>query len=93
MSDHTADSHNAPGIPPWRNDLREILDDLTLSEKLRLIEEVARSLHQSPTHADLPDLRENLDRLRSELAVLPVCNPADGFCNRDHDDQLYGGRQ
>jgi len=32
-----------------------------------------------------------LNRLRKELATLPVCNPADGFSNRDHDKLLYGG--
>jgi len=35
------------------------------------------------------DQLANLRRLLRELDVLPVHNPDDGFCGRDHDDELY----
>lgn len=81
MGDHTMD---------W-NVLQETLDDLTPTEKLQLIEEAARSL-RAPTTAQEPEKRNaSLERLRRELAALPVRNPADGFSGRDHDSVLYGG--
>jgi hypothetical protein len=75
------------------NDLHTAVEQLTATEKLRLIEEVARSLLESSAEAEPVDRRVNLDRLRRELAGLPVCNPADGLTNRDHDRVLYGERR
>jgi hypothetical protein len=66
------------------------LDRLTAEEKLALIEQLARSL-QTASAGMSPDLqRAALQRLRRELAALPVFNPADGFSNRQHDQLLYG---
>ncbi len=72
------------------SDLQKTLDHLAPAQKLRLIEELARSLRASAAEAQPDDLRANLDGLRSELAHLPVRNPADGVSNRDHDSELYG---
>ena len=93
MSDHVADSHDLQRITTWWNELPKILDHLTLAEKLQLLEEVARSLRQPVSGTEFPDRQANLQRLRRELATLPVHNPADGFSNRNHDDALYGGRE
>ena len=72
------------------NHVQETVEQLTPAQKLRLIEELARSLHTAATEAKPRYYRTNLDRLRRELAGLPVHNPADGFSNRDHDSELYG---
>ncbi len=69
--------------------LRETLSHLTLAEKLQLIEEVARSLRTASTAASPTEARAALNRLREELAALPLENPADGVSNRNHDDALY----
>jgi len=47
----------------------------------------------APAHpvSEVEEQRANLERLRHEVAGLPVRNPADGFSNRMHDYQLYGG--
>ena len=74
------------------NVLQEALGHLTPAEKLRLIEEAARSLQDPATSPSAETRRSSAGRLRQELAGLPVHNPADGFSNRDHDDELYGGR-
>ena len=69
--------------------LREAITHLTHAEKLRLIEEVTRSLDTGDTADD----RERLARLVrrcNEIAALPVHNPDDGFSSRDHDRVLYG---
>ena len=71
--------------------LQETIEHLTSTEKLQLIEEVARSLRAPATASKPGDRRATLGRLRRELAALPLGNPADGFSNRDHDDELYGG--
>jgi hypothetical protein len=73
--------------------LQQTVDQLTPSEKLQLIEEVARSLRADTTPADAGACRETLETLRRQLAAIPVRNPADGFSNRDHDTALYGDRQ
>ena len=65
---------------------------VTPAEKLRLIEEAARSLRDPATSPSAEARRDSAGRLRRELADLPVHNPADGFSNRDHDEELYGGR-
>jgi len=74
------------------NRVRETVEHLTPAQKLRLIEELARSLHASTAEAKPADHQTSLERLRRELAGLPVHNPADGFSNRDHDHELYGER-
>ncbi len=81
MSDSTTD---------W-SVLKGTLDCLTTEDRLRLIEEVARSLRTPPTATSPEQRRATLDRLRHDLSALPVANPSDGFSNRDHDDELYGG--
>jgi len=74
----------------WQT-LQQTLDDLSSSQKLELIERVARSLREGKNSANAAEQRANLERLQRELATLPVRNPADGFSNRDHDAELYGG--
>ena len=81
MSNHATD---------W-NVLQKALDHLTVPEKVELIELVARSLRAPVTIPKPADRRTNLESLRRELVALPVHNPTDGFSNRDHDDELYGG--
>lgn len=66
------------------------LDQLSAGEKLELIERLARSLRAQPPARSPEAKREALNRLRQELAALPVVNPADGFAGRDHDPLLYG---
>jgi hypothetical protein len=70
--------------------LQQAIDHLSPSEKLHLIEEVARSLRSPATAPDFDEQKARLARLRSEMAALPVLNPDDGFSNRDHDQCLYG---
>ena len=74
------------------NVLQEALGHLTSAEKLRLIEEAARSLRDPASDRSAEARQNSANRLRRELADLPVHNRADGFSNRDHDDELYGGR-
>lgn len=72
--------------------MHKVLENLTAGEKLQLIEFVARSLRTAPTGSRVADQQARLEQLRRELAVLPVNNPTDGFSNRDHDAELYGGK-
>jgi hypothetical protein len=70
----------------------QTLERLTPQEKLALLERLTRSLQ-----GDVPEMapaqqQAALQRLRQELAMLPVMNPADGFSNRQHDQLLYGAR-
>jgi hypothetical protein len=62
---------------------------LTVSQKLQLIERLARSVRNGKGHSS-QEQRKALDGLRKELASLPVNNPEDGISNRDHDSLLYG---
>jgi hypothetical protein len=71
--------------------MAQTLEQLSPTEKLVLIERLARSLRVVPQEGALDQQHETLRRLRQELAALPVANPADGFSNRDHDCILYGG--
>jgi hypothetical protein len=73
--------------------IEDALDQLTAPEKLKLIEQLARSLRVPPPTRAPDQKREALNQLRKELAALPVANPADGFSGRDHDQALYGGRR
>ncbi|MCI0464297.1 MAG: hypothetical protein L0Z62_45765 [Gemmataceae bacterium] len=66
------------------------LDQLTAGEKLELMERLAHSLRAQPPARAPEQKREALNRLRQELAALPVVNPAAGFAGRDHDHLLYG---
>ena len=66
------------------------IDRLTAQEKLALIEYLARSFQTASAGISPDQQRAALQRLRSELAALPVVNPADGFSNRQHDQLLYG---
>jgi hypothetical protein len=68
----------------------QTLERLTPLEKLVLIERLARSLQDSSARVTSSQQRDALRRLRQELKGLPVCNPADGFTNREHDQLLYG---
>jgi hypothetical protein len=73
--------------------LQQAIDHLSPSEKLYLIEEVARSLRTPAVATDSGAQKAKMDRLRAEMAALPVRNPADGFTNRQHDRVLYGETQ
>jgi hypothetical protein len=73
----------------WES-IDQTLEKLTAHQKLKLIERLARSLGTSPAPQTIEQKREALDRLGSEMACLPVANPADGFSGRDHDQLLYG---
>jgi len=66
------------------------LDRLTAQEKLALIEHLARSLQTASAGISPNQQRAALQRLKVELAALPVVNPSDGFSNRQHDQHLYG---
>lgn len=68
----------------------QTLDRLTTQEKLALIERLARTLQAPPQQKASDQQRAALQRLRRELAALPVRNPADGLSNRQHDQLLYG---
>ena len=68
----------------------QTLERLTTQEKLALLERLARSLHGDAPGISPAQQQTALQRLRQELAVLPVMNPADGFSNRQHDQLLYG---
>jgi hypothetical protein len=68
----------------------QTIDRLTAQEKLALIEHLVRSLQTATTGTSADQQRVALQRLRGELAALPVVNPADGFSNRQHDQLLYG---
>ena len=81
MSDHATN---------W-DALQHEIDHLTPAEKLRLIEHTARSLREPSGPKRPEEQHATLDRLRREVAVLPVLNPNDGFSGRDHDKELYGG--
>ncbi len=67
---------------------------LELNQKLALpigpVEITIRSLSSAQPASETEQQRKNLERLRRELAALPVRNPADGFSGRDHDVALYG---
>jgi hypothetical protein len=68
----------------------ETVERLTPQEKLALIAHLARSLQGSAFDVSPAPHHAALQRLRQELAALPVQNPADGFSNRQHDQLLYG---
>jgi len=70
--------------------LHKAIEQLSPTERLHLIEEVARSLRQPAAATDPGQRIANLDRLRHDLAALPTRNPADGFSGREHDRILYG---
>jgi hypothetical protein len=76
-------------IVDWGN-LHKPVDQLTPAERLRLIEELAHSLRTEEAGVDSVRQRTTLERLRQELAAMPVYNPGNGFSNRDHDTVLYG---
>jgi hypothetical protein len=74
-------------------DITEIEDAvrrLPVSEQVRLIEVIARSLreHERRSTRDKTALGHFLD----EMSSLPSSPPSDGFSNRDHDRALYGER-
>jgi len=66
------------------------LERLTATEKLALIEQLARSLREIPRYPAPVSQYDAFRRLRQELAALPVRNPSDGWSNRNHDQLLYG---
>jgi hypothetical protein len=72
----------------WKQ-IGESVDGLSTSEKLQLIERLARSLRTTPDRSP-QEQREALMKLRKKLAALPIANPIDGFSNRDHDRFVYG---
>ncbi len=70
----------------WES-IERSLGGLSLSDKLELIERIAHSLRaeESPAPDRTRRQRDNLDRLRAELAAMPVSGLADGLSNRHHD--------
>ena len=68
----------------------QTLERLTTQEKLALLERLARSLQGDVPEMSPAQQQAALQRLRQELAMLPVMNPTDGFSNRQHDHLLYG---
>lgn len=70
-------------------ELEDAAQRLPATERVRLIEIIARSLRKSAPSA--PDRQANLARLLDELSELPSESPDDGFSNKDHDRALYGG--
>jgi len=90
MTSDATNSHDLDATAGDRKELQRIIQHLAPAEKLQLIEEVARSLREPTKESEWEVRRANIGRLRRELGELPVCNPIDGFSNRDHDDVLYG---
>ncbi len=72
--------------------LCESIQHLSPNERLLLIEEVARSLQQTPTADNPAQQKAILDDLRRNLAAMPIRNLDDGLSGRDHDRILYGDR-
>jgi len=70
--------------------IEQTIERWTPTEKLALIERLARSLRGASVRTTLAQQRDALHRLRQELATLPVHNPANGWSNRQHDQLLYG---
>jgi len=71
----------------WQ-DLHRTIAHMTRPEKIELINRV---VHSFRAEQSVPvDQRRAVLRLRQELASLPVCNPAAGGSNRQHDEGLYG---
>ncbi len=68
--------------------IEHVLKRMTSTEKLALIDRVARDLRSGEARR-LSDQQILLKALRAELLALPVHNPADGFSNVDHDRVLY----
>lgn len=75
---------------PQTRELERAIDQLGRRDKLHLIEVLARSLQCGDDLSEAPDRQANLDRLRADLAGLPIGNPDDGQSNRDHDALIYG---
>lgn len=69
----------------------QTLDRLTAQEQLACLERLARILQaQQPQQRNPDQQRAALQRLRRDLATLPVRNPAEGVSNRQHDQRLSG---
>ena len=69
--------------------LQKAINQLSTTDRLRFIEEVARSLQFYSVAIDPKQQKVNLERLCHELATMPIYNPADGFSGSDHDRLLY----
>ena len=85
-------SMKRPAIDLSANDweaIEQTLARLTRSEKVQLVQRLTRSLRPATSKFSAEQRRDALNRLRKEIAELPVNNPADGFSNRDHDRVLY----
>jgi hypothetical protein len=74
--------------------IEKSLSELSTDDKLELIARINDSIRAEGTAP--PDRaawqRANLDRLRKELAAMPIVEVEDGLSNRDHDESLYTGR-
>lgn len=68
--------------------LQEAIGHLSPTEKLHLIEEVARSLRTPAVVPDDESRKTKIDQLRNDMAALPIHNADDGFTNREHDQLL-----
>ncbi|MBK1620685.1 hypothetical protein CKO42_20075 [Lamprobacter modestohalophilus] len=71
-------------------EIEEAVRRLPVSEQVRLIEVIARSLreHERRSTRDKTALGHFLD----EMSSLPNASPCNDFSNRDHDRALYGER-
>jgi hypothetical protein len=68
----------------------QTLERLTTQEKRALLERLAQSLQGGAPERLPAQQQAALQRLRQELTLLPVMNPADGSSNRQHDHFLSG---
>ncbi len=70
--------------------IEQLLGQMNEAEKHELIALIQGSLSPQPSDEELRLQRTALDELRTEMAKLPIANPADGFCSSNHDQILYG---
>ena len=68
-----------------------MLQQMTLGEKVDLLERVERSLDTKGKERTPEGQREALLKKLEHAASLPVENPTADWTNRDHDKILYGG--
>jgi hypothetical protein len=74
--------------------IEKTLAVLSIDDKRELVERITHSIRAKVAlSSDLASSkREKLDRVREELAAMPVVEVNDGRSSRDHDEILYGNR-
>jgi hypothetical protein len=72
--------------------IERTLSDLTVPDKLELIERIVQSIRVNADDSTERTARQrnNLNLLRQEMASMPETGTDDGLSNRDHDAILYG---